>query len=153
NRDAAFWHHFPASRGSNVLHLAARFSCALVLGHMRQRELFLMGASLTCVVALVVACGSTDSTFSDQSDAANPFATDGSFGTGNNVDGGDLYANDPPPKWCGPAGQPSPPPPGGTVDCPDDKNKPGCACDNVGQTAPCWTGLRANRNLGVCKDG
>lgn len=66
----------------------------------------------------------------------------------------DHYANDPPPRWCGPAtGETPPPPPGGTEQCPDDKNKPGCACDTVGETAACWTGLRANRGLGICKDG
>lgn len=66
----------------------------------------------------------------------------------------DPYANDPPPKWCGPKGGPKPPPPpGGTAECPDDKNKPGCACDEVGKKAACWTGLRANRSLGICKDG
>jgi hypothetical protein len=46
-----------------------------------------------------------------------------------------------------------PPPPGGTEACPDDKNKPGCPCTEIGKQAPCWTGLRANRNLGICKDG
>jgi hypothetical protein len=66
----------------------------------------------------------------------------------------DPYANDPPPKWCGPKGGPSaPPPPGGTAECPDDKNKPGCACDEIGKQAACFTGLRANRSLGICKDG
>jgi hypothetical protein len=104
---------------------------------------------------LVLACGSTkDSTFDtdDGGGSSGQFDTDGSFGD-LKPDGGDLYASDPPPKWCGPAGQPEPPKPGGTIDCPDDKNKPGCACDTLGATAPCWTGLRANRKLGVCKDG
>lgn len=111
----------------------------------------------SCAAALVVlACGSSqDSTFDDgSSGSSGQFGDpDSSFGKTGKPDAGDLYANDPPPKWCGPANQPAPPQPGGTVDCPDDKNKPGCACDTVGQTAACWTGLRANRNLGVCKDG
>jgi len=66
----------------------------------------------------------------------------------------DLYAKDPPPRWCGPAGGAAAPPlPGGTEACPSDKNKPGCACDTVGEKAACWTGLRKNRKLGICKDG
>ena len=44
-------------------------------------------------------------------------------------------------------------PPGGTLDCPSDKNREGCPCDKVGETAACWPGLRANRNRGDCKDG
>ncbi len=44
-------------------------------------------------------------------------------------------------------------PPGGTPMCPDDKNLPGCTCPTVGATAACWTGLRAQRGIGVCKDG
>jgi hypothetical protein len=117
------------------------------------RVLAVLGSS-TVVVALVVACGSNDdSEFgSSGGSSSGKFDPDGSFGT-NKPDGGDPYANDPPPQWCGPAGQPVPPKPGGTADCPDDKNKPGCACLNPGETAPCWTGLRADRNLGVCKDG
>lgn len=114
-----------------------------------------VGAS--CSLAFVVlACGSSsDSTFDDgsSSGSSGQFDTDGSFDPNKRPDAGDLYANDPPPKWCGPAGQPEPARPGGTLDCPDDKNKPGCACDVLGEQKPCWTGLRANRNLGVCKDG
>src|SRR5262249_23201981 len=51
------------------------------------------------------------------------------------------------------SGKTEPPPPGGTEDCPDDKNVQGCPCPTVGATAPCWTGKRANRHLGACKDG
>lgn len=66
----------------------------------------------------------------------------------------DLWANDPPPAWCGPdGGAAAPAPPGGTPDCPDDKNREGCPCTTTGETAACWPGLRANRGLGVCKDG
>jgi hypothetical protein len=46
-----------------------------------------------------------------------------------------------------------PPIPGGTLECPDDKNLEGCPCQTIGMTAPCWPGKRANRNLGQCKDG
>jgi len=43
--------------------------------------------------------------------------------------------------------------PGGTPECPDDKNREGCPCPTPGMEAACWPGLRANRNLGICKDG
>ncbi len=65
----------------------------------------------------------------------------------------DFFAKDPPPQYCGPATQQPPPAPGGTPDCPADKNREGCPCTQVGQKAPCWPGLRANRNHGSCKDG
>jgi len=66
-----------------------------------------------------------------------------------------FFAQDPPPKYCGPpGGGPTPPPlPGGTPECPDDKNREGCPCPSKGATAACWPGLRANRNRGMCKDG
>lgn len=105
---------------------------------------------------VIVACGSSDeSKFGDGVDAGTGFGDGAAFGEGGNgIDSGDLYANDPLPKWCGPdGGAAAPPQPGGTEQCPDDKNKPGCGCNVPGQTAACWTGLRANRKLGVCKDG
>lgn len=118
------------------------------------RLVTVLGSTLA-VAALAVACGSSGrSGFGDGSSggSSGTFDTDGSFGPGR-PDGGDPYANDPPPAWCGPSGQPEPPKPGGTQLCPDDKNKPGCSCNNLGDKAPCWSGLRANRNLGICKDG
>ncbi len=76
-----------------------------------------------------------------------------SFDAGTPVDA-DPYKNDPLPPWCGADGGPvPPPPPGGTLECPDDKNKEGCPCTTAGQTAACWPGLRVNRHLGMCKDG
>ncbi len=102
---------------------------------------------------LVAACSSTGvrSGFTPDENPPPP-ATD--FGQTAPPPEEDLYANDPPPKWCGPANGEKPPPmPGGTEQCPLDKNKPGCACDAVGEKVACWTGLRANRGLGVCKDG
>jgi hypothetical protein len=48
---------------------------------------------------------------------------------------------------------PPPDPPGGTPECPDDKNREGCRCDPIGGTAACWPGLRVNRNRGICQDG
>jgi hypothetical protein len=66
----------------------------------------------------------------------------------------EIWADDPPPKWCGPAGGAKPPPiPGGTPECPDDKNREGCPCKKLGEKASCWPGARANRNLGICSDG
>jgi hypothetical protein len=66
-----------------------------------------------------------------------------------------FFADDPPPEQCFPdGGRGDPPdPPGGTPECPDDKNREGCPCGKEGEEAPCWPGLRANRNRGICKDG
>lgn len=66
-----------------------------------------------------------------------------------------FFATDPPPQYCGPTGGGGEPPPipGGTPECPDDKNREGCPCTNVGETAPCWPGLRVDRGRGQCRDG
>jgi len=65
-----------------------------------------------------------------------------------------FFAKDPPPKYCGPdGGGQAPPLPGGTPECPSDKNREGCPCTTKGATAACWPGLRINRNHGICKDG
>lgn len=66
-----------------------------------------------------------------------------------------FFALDPPPQYCGPDGEPQDPVevPGGTPECPDDKNREGCPCTDVGEEAICWPGLRANRNRGICRDG
>lgn len=122
---------------------------------MNSSRLFTIVAALASTTFVIVACGSSDdSTFGDQNGDGGDNGVDGSFGHNDGgPDGGDPYANDPPPPWCGPPGQPEPPKPGGTAECPDDKNKPGCGCDEVGKQAACWTGLRANRSLGICKDG
>ncbi len=65
-----------------------------------------------------------------------------------------FFAKDPPPKYCGPDGGWKPPDlPGGTPDCPSDKNREGCPCTKKGLKAPCWPGKRVNRNRGQCKDG
>jgi hypothetical protein len=63
----------------------------------------------------------------------------------------DFFENDPPPLSCDGGGMAHPP--GGTPECPDDKNLPGCGCPSAGAKAACWTGLRKNRLHGVCKDG
>ena len=62
-----------------------------------------------------------------------------------------FFEDDPPPTGCDGGGQP--PTPGGSPECPDDKNLEGCPCTTEGQTAACWPGKRKNRNHGICKDG
>jgi len=108
---------------------------------------------------IIAACGSSDGGSAFGEGDGGP---DGAIGPGDDsglvLDAGqgdgNPFGNDPPPPWCGPDGGPAaPPPPGGPLNCPDDKNLPGCQCTQSGQTAACWTGLRANRHLGVCKDG
>ncbi len=66
-----------------------------------------------------------------------------------------FWEDDPPPMMCLEDGSSGPPAvaPGGTPECPDDKNREGCPCDEVGERAECWPGLRANRNRGICRDG
>lgn len=68
-----------------------------------------------------------------------------------------FFADNPPPQYCGPDGSTDagPPPelPGGTPECPDDLNREGCECLQIGARRPCWPGLRANRNRGICRDG
>lgn len=63
----------------------------------------------------------------------------------------DFFLDDPPPMSCDGGGQP--PAPGGTPECPSDKNLPGCVCTAEGEMAPCWPGYRRNRNRGACADG
>ena len=79
---------------------------------------------------------------------------DGSRDVGPNWDA--FFAADPPPRMClqdGTIGAP-PDPPSGTPECPDDKNREGCPCYiDRGQMAPCWPGLRRNRDRGICRDG
>ncbi len=66
-----------------------------------------------------------------------------------------FFAMDPPPMVCLEDGGMGPvtDPPGGSPECPDDKNREGCRCDTVGATAACWPGLRVNRGRGICRDG
>ncbi|CAN5913543.1 hypothetical protein BH11MYX4_BH11MYX4_17100 [soil metagenome] len=111
-------------------------------------------AAMGSTTFVIAACGSsTDSTFKDGEDGSTPgFDTDGGLGNAK-PDSGDPFATDPPPKYCVLPGQTTPPKPGGTEACPDDKNKPGCGCTTLGEEAACWTGLRVNRSLGQCKDG
>lgn len=64
-----------------------------------------------------------------------------------------FFAEDPPPEYCGPGDADAAGLPGGTPECPDDKNREGCPCMPHGATAPCWPGLRVDRNRGICQDG
>jgi hypothetical protein len=62
-----------------------------------------------------------------------------------------FFVDDPPPQACDGGGKVTVP--GGTPECPDDKNFEGCPCLKAGETAACWPGYRKNRNHGNCKDG
>jgi hypothetical protein len=110
-------------------------------------------SALACgaVAVVVVACGSDESKFAEPKN--NQSFTDGGFDNNGEPPGIDA-ASDPAPPWCGPAGTSDPL---GTItgspECPSDKNMPGCGCENIGDTAPCWTGFRRDRHLGNCKDG
>lgn len=66
-----------------------------------------------------------------------------------------FWEDDPPPRECYPDGGmgPLPDPPGGTPECPDDRNRQGCRCSPVGMMAPCWPGHRVDRMRGICRDG
>jgi hypothetical protein len=65
-----------------------------------------------------------------------------------------FFINDPAPPICGPGGDlESAATAAGSLDCPADKNREGCACEHPGEQATCWPGKRVNRNHGVCKDG
>jgi len=107
--------------------------------------------------SLVLACGSDDESKFKDPDASGGrtfLPIDGSaFSEAGDDPYGTFIKDDPPPNFCGIDGGPTPKTIGGTKECPDDKNLPGCGCDTPGATAACWTGLRKNRNLGQCKDG
>ncbi len=108
-------------------------------------------AALVLTVATGGACKKDSSEFGENPPPQG-FVVDGGFANGGG-EKDDLYKDDPPPPWCGPDAGQTPPVIGGTLECPDDKNKPGCGCSTPGEVAPCWTGLRRHRNLGICKDG
>lgn len=118
---------------------------------------------VAAAAAIIVACGfSSEDAAKRDANGTDPSANGGQNGFvgssggssgSSGFDAGDPYANDPAPKWCGPSGQPAPKAVGGTPECPDDKNKPGCPCDTLGEKRDCFTGLRVHRNRGICKDG
>lgn len=90
--------------------------------------------------------GAAADTGSDASDAGTG---DGAIVAEAGADAG--VGPDPQPTSCDGGGVP--PVVGGTPECPSDKNLPGCACSSSGTSAACWTGLRAQRGHGDCKDG
>jgi hypothetical protein len=130
---------------------------------LSSRSFFPGFVTVAAAAAVVVACGSSaDESAARDTNGNDPSSSGGANGFGGSsggssgssgFDAGDPYANDPAPKWCGPSGQPAPKAVGGTPECPDDKNKPGCPCDKLGEKRECFTGLRVHRNHGVCKDG
>lgn len=65
-----------------------------------------------------------------------------------------FFVNDLPPPMCGQDGtMQAATAPGGTMECPDDKNREGCPCSQKDMSVACWPGKRINRNHGQCKDG
>ncbi len=102
---------------------------------------------------LLVACSSSQRNYGGPAPDAGAPAIERPNQEEESYEADDFWENDPPPQWCGPGKAPANAIPGGTPECPDDKNKEGCPCDKVGEEAPCWPGLRKNRNLGICKDG
>lgn len=112
---------------------------------------------LGCAVLLsgLVACNAKVDGAGDNNDGG--MSTDGGLPGPKDFsfDSDAFWASDPPPMICPKGGmpQPQPNPPGGTPECPDDKNRQGCPCKTEGEQQPCWPGLRANRSLGSCQDG
>jgi len=93
-----------------------------------------------------------DGSVPDQS-SGDAFLADVQTNTdGSQFDPDAYWADDPPPESCMDGGL-NYPVPGGTPECPDDKNREGCPCTVTGETAACWPGFRKNRNRGVCHDG
>jgi len=143
---------------------------------MKQRR-SLLGTSfitLTLGVTFFVACGSGSSggggfAGGDDGSASSSGSSGGSSSSGsssgNLVGDGSMsnydammlgegdFGNDPPPPWCGMGPDPDDAGVYGTVQCPSDKNREGCPCPKANEMAPCWTGLRADRGVGICKDG
>lgn len=129
---------------------------------MRLLLAFLLSGAMACASggdedpgALSGDGSTTDSSVNN--DGANPgddsgssFAVDTAAAPEISADA--FWADDPPPKMCGDSGV-MPVVPGGTPECPDDKNREGCPCLKEGATATCWPGFRKNRNRGICKDG
>jgi hypothetical protein len=121
---------------------------------MTQKRLHLLRLGTLGFVALLLACNASPRGIDDVGDGG--LADDGGGGGGPRdmrFDNDAFFINDPPPAYCGPDGGMPPVVPGGTPECPDDKNRMGCPCTKPGMSAPCWPGKRANRNLGICKDG
>jgi hypothetical protein len=133
---------------------------------MKSRRLVHRSLGLAAVASFLVGassvhCGSNGGSHFNTGGGTSNGGSCGTSGMGGDILGFDaqqadysaeqLFANDPPPLSCDGGGMP--PPVMGTPQCPSDKNLPGCPCPAVGMTATCWTGLRADRNHGDCKDG
>jgi hypothetical protein len=136
---------------------------------MRVRfELCGLSSFIVLGAVLTTGCGSSGSNFSDAGGGAGD-STVGDGGTGVNRGhtgplnsgvpdsgyGADaFFANDPEPHYCVFLdGGMMPDAVGGTPTCPSDKNREGCPCPTIGESAACWPGLRVDRDIGVCKDG
>lgn len=143
----------------------------------RTRNNLVIAATLSFVLgASSVHCGSGGGVGSGGGGSAHTFPTGGAGGSGASSSGsssgtgagGDLvidaggmedvsqdvfYQDDPPPMTCNTDAGATPPVITGTLECPSDKNLPGCPCPSAGLTAPCWTGLRKDRGHGICHDG
>lgn len=141
---------------------------AHALEHIHHSVACLRWSLLIAFCAGVAACSSTSSESTDPSPSSpsesgvdsglsavgNETFVDAGLGDAPAYSNEDIWADDPPPQWCGPDGGASPPPsPGGTPECPDDKNREGCPCKTLGEVKPCWPGRRVNRQLGICVDG
>ncbi len=94
----------------------------------------------------------TDGSVSDQKSNPSDALVEFVVSDGPQYDPDAYWANDPPPPQCLDSGL-TQPVPGGTPDCPDDKNREGCICPEAGKQAACWPGFRKNRNRGICHDG
>ena len=95
-----------------------------------------------------------DSGFDPFGNSNGVTARDGALAFDAEITADAFFINDPPPPMCNADGtMESVEPPGGTPNCPDDKNREGCPCPKVGMQAACWPGKRANRNHGICEDG
>jgi hypothetical protein len=110
--------------------------------------------SSLCVIVLVSACASSRQG-GPEDPGGGDGGPDGGGGGGKDPDMRFDWGKDPPPMYCLlEVGNFTPPkPPGGTAECPDDKNLEGCPCPRIGDTAACWPGLRIHRGQGNCRDG
>lgn len=102
---------------------------------------------------LAAACSGTEYTGGGDGGGGGGGASDGKATKKPKPNWNAFFADDPPPKYCGPGSATKPPLPGGTPECPDDKNREGCPCNKIGQKAACWPGKRVDRKRGICKDG
>ncbi len=114
-------------------------------------------ASSSLMAFVVVACGASGgSEFGEDTDGGGKIdgGTTGTFDPGDGAPDPDaFFVKDPPQQYCGPATKPPPPTPGGSLDCPSDKNIQGCPCLTLGERVKCYPGARATRGVGICQEG